>query len=52
MSKKNFNALNEKQQKALMKAGKKAEKYMTKQAAGLDQTFEKYHTVLCCWLKP
>ena len=41
MSKKNFNALNEKQQKALMKAGKKAEKYMTKQAAGLDKTFEK-----------
>ena len=25
----------------LMKAGKKAEKYMTKQAAGLDKTFEK-----------
>ncbi len=41
MSKKNFNALNPKQQKALLKAGKKAEKFMTKEAAGLDKTFEK-----------
>ena len=41
MSKKSFDALDSKQQKALMKAGKKAEKYMTKQAAGLDKTFEK-----------
>ena len=41
MSKKNFNALNSAQQKALLKAGKKAEKFMTKEAAGLDKTFEK-----------
>ena len=41
MSKKSFNALTSKQQKALMKAGKVAEKYMTKEAAGLDTTMEK-----------
>ena len=41
MSKKSFDALDSKQQKALMKAGKKAEKYMTKEAAGLDTTMEK-----------
>ena len=40
MSKKSFDALNSKQQKALMKAGKKAEKYMTKQVANLDKVFE------------
>ena len=34
MSKKSFDALTSKQQKALMKAGKVAEKYMTKEAAG------------------
>ena len=34
MSKKSFDALDSKQQKALMKAGKVAEKYMTKEAAG------------------
>ena len=33
MSKKNFNALNSAQQKALLKAGKKAEKFMTKEAS-------------------
>ena len=41
MSKKSFDALDSKQQKALMKAGKVAEKYMTKEAAGLDTTMEK-----------
>ena len=41
MSKKSFDALTSKQQKALMKAGKVAEKYMTKEAAGLDTTMEK-----------
>jgi len=41
MSKMSFDKLNAKQQKALMKAGKKAEKYMTKEAAGLDTTMEK-----------
>ena len=41
MSKKSFDALDSKQQKALMKAGKKAEKYLTKEAAGLDTTMEK-----------
>ena len=40
-SKKSFDALDSKQQKALMKAGKVAEKYMTKEAAGLDTTMEK-----------
>jgi TRAP-type C4-dicarboxylate transport system substrate-binding protein len=41
MSKKSFDALNSKQQKAIMKAGKKAEKYMTAQVDALDKTFEK-----------
>ena len=41
MSKKSFDSLNKKQQKALMAAGKVAEKYMTKEAAGLDTTMEK-----------
>jgi TRAP-type C4-dicarboxylate transport system substrate-binding protein len=41
MSKKSFDSLTSKQQKALMKAGKVAEKYMTKEAAGLDTTMEK-----------
>jgi len=36
MSKKSWSKLNDKQQKALMAAGKKAEKYMTAQAKGLD----------------
>ena len=36
MSKKSFDALSSKQQKALMKAGKVAEKYMTEQVANLD----------------
>ena len=40
MSKQSFDALNSKQQKAILKAGKKAEKFMTKEAAGLDTTFE------------
>ena len=40
MSKKSFDALNSKQQKALMKAGKKAEKYMTAQVENLDKKFE------------
>jgi TRAP-type C4-dicarboxylate transport system substrate-binding protein len=40
MSKKSFDALSSKQQKALMKAGKVAEKYMTAQVANLDKTFE------------
>jgi TRAP-type C4-dicarboxylate transport system substrate-binding protein len=35
-----FDALNSKQQKALMKAGKKAEEYMTAQVANLDKKFE------------
>ena len=41
MSKQSFNSLNAKQQKALMKAGKKAEKFMTKSAAKLDSDMEK-----------
>ena len=40
MSKKSFDALSSKQQKALMKAGKVAEKYMTAQVANLDKKFE------------
>ena len=40
MSKKSFDALSKKQQKALMKAGKKAEKYMTAQVENLDKKFE------------
>jgi len=40
MSKKSFDGLNSKQQKAIMKAGKKAEKYMTAQVANLDKVFE------------
>ena len=41
MSKKSFDGLSGKQQKALMKAGKVAEQYMTREAAGLDTTMEK-----------
>src|SRR6056300_1395125 len=41
MSKQSFNSLNAKQQTALMKAGKVAEEYMTREAAGLDTTMEK-----------
>jgi TRAP-type C4-dicarboxylate transport system substrate-binding protein len=40
MSKKSFEALSKKQQKALMKAGKVAEEYMTAQVANLDKKFE------------
>ena len=40
MSKKSFDALNSKQQKALMDAGKVAEKYMTAQVENLDKKFE------------
>ena len=40
--KKSFDLLNKKQQKALMAAGKVAEEYMTREAAGLDTTMEKY----------
>ena len=40
MSQKSFDALNSKQQKALMKAGKVAEKYMTAQVENLDKKFE------------
>jgi len=40
MFKQSFDALSSKQQKALMKAGKVAEKYMTAQVANLDKTFE------------
>ena len=40
MSKKSFDALSSKQQKALMKAGKVAEKYMTAQVSNLDKKFE------------
>ena len=36
MSKMSFDKLNAKQQKALMKAGKVAEKYMTEQVENLD----------------
>ena len=40
MSKKSFDALNSKQQNALMDAGKVAEKYMTAQVENLDKKFE------------
>ena len=40
MSKKSYDALSSKQQKALMKAGKVAEKYMTAQVENLDKKFE------------
>jgi TRAP-type C4-dicarboxylate transport system substrate-binding protein len=40
MSKKSFDALSSKQQKALMAAGKVAEQYMTEQVANLDKKFE------------
>ena len=40
MSNMSFDALNSKQQKALMKAGKVAEKYMTAQVENLDKKFE------------
>ena len=40
MSKKSFDALSSKQQKALMKAGKVAEEYMTAQVSNLDKKFE------------
>src|SRR6056300_641862 len=40
MSKQSFNSLNAKQQTALMKAGKVAEEYMTREAANLDKKFE------------
>ena len=40
MSKKSYDALNSKQQKALMAAGKVAEKYMTAQVENLDKKFE------------
>ncbi|MBD1156330.1 TRAP transporter substrate-binding protein DctP [Pelagibacterales bacterium SAG-MED16] len=40
MSKMSFDKLNAKQQDALMKAGKVAEKYMTAQVANLDKKFE------------
>ena len=40
MSKKSFDALNSKQQNALMAAGKVAEKYMTAQVENLDKKFE------------
>ena len=41
MSKKSFDKLNEKQKEALLAAGKKAEQYMAKAAAGLDTNMEK-----------
>ena len=41
MSKKSFDKLNDKQKEALLAAGKKAEAYMTKEAAGLDTNMEK-----------
>lgn len=41
MSKKSFDKLNDKQKEALLAAGKKAEAYMTKAAAGLDTNMEK-----------
>jgi TRAP-type C4-dicarboxylate transport system substrate-binding protein len=41
MSKKSFDKLNAQQKKALMDAGKKAEDYMNKEAAGLDTNMEK-----------
>ena len=41
MSKKSFDKLNDKQKEALLAAGKKAEAYMTKAAAGLDTSMEK-----------
>src|SRR5210317_1587020 len=40
MSQKSFDALSSKQQKALMKAGKVAEEYMTAQVTNLDKKFE------------
>lgn len=40
ISKKSFNALNDKQKKALLAAGKKAEKYMLGQVAALDKKME------------
>ena len=40
MSNKSFDALNSKQQQALMDAGKVAEKYMTAQVENLDKKFE------------
>jgi hypothetical protein len=41
MSKKSFDKLNDKQKEALLAAGKKAEAYMTKEAANLDTNMEK-----------
>ena len=41
MSKQSFNSLNAKQQKALMKAGKIAEKFMTNAVSKLDSDMEK-----------
>ena len=41
MSKKSFDKLNDKQKEAVLAAGKKAEAYMTKAAAGLDTNMEK-----------
>jgi TRAP-type C4-dicarboxylate transport system substrate-binding protein len=41
MSKKSFDKLNDKQKEALIAAGKKAEQYMAKAAAGLDTNMEK-----------
>ena len=41
MSKKSFDKLNNKQKEAVLAAGKKAESYMTKAAAGLDTNMEK-----------
>ena len=41
MSKKSFDKLNDKQKEAVLAAGKKAESYMTKAAAGLDTNMEK-----------
>jgi TRAP-type C4-dicarboxylate transport system substrate-binding protein len=41
MSKKSFDKLNDKQKEAILAAGKKAEAYMTKAAAGLDTNMEK-----------
>ena len=40
MSKKSFDKLNDKQKEAVLAAGKKAEAYMTKAAAGLDTNME------------
>ena len=41
MSKKSFDKLNDKQKEAVLAAGKKAEAYMTKEAANLDTNMEK-----------